>query len=551
MTLVREYPPLRVTMELETPTGRFYRWGADDPVATNQPGDVRWTDTMPGGFERFDATLRRSASVDYRDLEPLSTITVRSVTGQIVGEYRLEREPRTSGDQLAITPSAVGWQAHLEDNKTARMIYVDTDLSHWQGPGVLRVSNMQDLGYDVDGAGTVSDATNGPALLTKLTGPWGRAHVNEAWYFAKGMPISLLYFAVTPTDAINEGDTQWHWRAMLSSNDIASDLDVGGELRSGSRTGSVTATATNRYWAVVQQYYDVGNTTESLEYGVTWTCLAVYGNHGFTLQGAGSATVAPGVLASDVVEHAVRTWAPMLNLANNGISTITPSSLSLVPVAFLEPTSASEIIKAVTKYELQDWGVWDNKALHWGPRGSEARAWRARIGPSQLMETGPQIDRVWNQVVVAFQLPDRSSATIGPTGSGAQIIDDTLFDSDPENPANQEGVTRCQNLSMGIASADLAAQAGRTFLTQSKLLDRSGRATITGIVEDAGGRPWPYHAVRSGDTISFIDAHDTSPRRIVSSEKNDAAKTCTVELDAPPDGLSALLARLELKTSAG
>ena len=41
---------------------------------------------------------------------------------------RLERAPRVSGDQMAVSPAAVGWQAHLEDDKSAVEIYVDRDL---------------------------------------------------------------------------------------------------------------------------------------------------------------------------------------------------------------------------------------------------------------------------------------------------------------------------------------------------------------------------------------------------------------------------------------
>jgi hypothetical protein len=41
-----------------------------------------------------------------------------------------------------------------------------------------------------------------------------------------------------------------------------------------------------------------------------------------------------------------------------------------------------------------------------------------------------------------------------------------------------------------------------------------------------------------------VDAADTSERRVVRTEKDHSSRTCSVDLDAPPQGLEALLERL-------
>jgi hypothetical protein len=89
-----------------------------------------------------------------------------------------------------------------------------------------------------------------------------------------------------------------------------------------------------------------------------------------------------------------------------------------------------------------------------------------------------------------------------------------------------------------------AIEIGRRFLEETKLLDGSGQARIVGHVKDDRGVLHPYSRIRSGDYIAFDDAADPSYRRIVKTTKDDAAKTCTVDLDAPPEGLQALLERL-------
>ena len=123
MAHVRDRPSLRESIEITTPSGNRYRWGDDEDSPANVPSGERFSDTMPGGFAEHEAVLPRKASVDYADLERLSTITRYDAAGGVIWQGRLERAPKVSGDQMAISPSAVGWQAHLEDDKSASMIY--------------------------------------------------------------------------------------------------------------------------------------------------------------------------------------------------------------------------------------------------------------------------------------------------------------------------------------------------------------------------------------------------------------------------------------------
>jgi hypothetical protein len=119
-----------------------------------------------------------------------------------------------------------------------------------------------------------------------------------------------------------------------------------------------------------------------------------------------------------------------------------------------------------------------------------------------------------------------------------------LKDYDPENPANKLGIVRRDLLQMGTSTAAGATEVGRRFLEQTRLLDRSGRATLTGWVEDDRGVLHPYSRVRAGDSIVFVDASDKSERRIVKVDHTRSSRSCTVDLDAPPEGLQSLLERL-------
>ena len=43
--------------------------------------------------------------------------------------------------------------------------------------------------------------------------------------------------------------------------------------------------------------------------------------------------------------------------------------------------------------------------------------------------------------------------------------------------------------------------------------------------------------VRAGDRITFVDAHDPVPRRVVRSSYDDSTRTNQIDLDSPPQGL--------------
>ena len=131
------------------------------------------------------------------------------------------------------------------------------------------------------------------------------------------------------------------------------------------------------------------------------------------------------------------------------------------------------------------------------------------VGPPAASDTAPE----------AWCLPDR---TYGP-GGDVDTLDTRLIDNEPDNPLNQlrdrngermlkQGVLV---LSSPVGNPDDAARLGHDFLTESKAVSSAGQATLTGFVEDARtGMLQPYHQVRAGDDIEFVDAANTAARRI-------------------------------------
>ena len=185
---VRDRPPLRESTEIVTPSGKRYRWASDEPRAENVPRDERWSDIMPGGFETLDQTLPRKPSIDYSDLERLSRITRYDASGNVIWQGRLERAPRVSGDQMAISPSAVGYQAHLEDDKSASVIFIDRGIADWSDPSNQRRVSLIANSFTPGGGNVANDVDAIPTLDLG----WDEAGrgsatskpIAEAWYDA-------------------------------------------------------------------------------------------------------------------------------------------------------------------------------------------------------------------------------------------------------------------------------------------------------------------------------------------------------------------------------
>jgi hypothetical protein len=514
---------------------------------------------MPGGFEQMSCNLARRADADYPDLQEFGTVTVYGAGGETAWQGRLETTPRTSGSQLQITPGAVGWQAHLDDEQNARMIYIDSDLTKWQPASVQRKINLSNASIDPeDGQGATPDPDTGqPSLVVQLSAPWGitpntRQRISEFWYDAKGIPLGTsgvspgLYYAWKQQAGVGGS---WDWEALLEADDTHSTFDTSTNLTaSGPGTGSVTPTTASRDWAHVWLYYPgVSSSTDSTIYKVYWTYLGVVGNHGITIRGTLGATGGIGVYASDVIQHAVGTWAPKLATNRNGTSTIQPSTFVIPQLAFPDPTTVSNIITAATAYGLVDWWVDEGPVFNIASRENHGRDWRARVGPSGLQETGPQVDHLYNGVVVQYNDVTGQARSVGPTGSGATTIDNTLADTSATNPVNAAGLTRIYQMpNIGVSTPAGAIAVGQRFLLENQQRNTSGQASIVGHVQDAAGVWWPAWAIRAGDRIMFTDAHDPVPRRITRTQYSDSSRACQLDLDSPPQDLSQLLARYSI-----
>lgn len=600
---VRERMPLRLVVNIDTPSGHHARWAIDDESVENIPSSLSFSTVMPGGFENFGCVLQRDPDREWPDLEELATVTVEGVGGKTAWQGRLEALPMTDGDEEQVAPSGVGGQAYLTDDPTAREVFVDRNISAWQDPSVARqIAGIEfspavtfaggGVGPDASSIDPTTVAQGYPSLVLSFDGTWdtNRQYV-EAWYDAHGIALGELVGiwqankntlwpdGTPPAPGTFFPDlTKWALTWSLADNDNLAPVGKAGvwtdvwdgasqdggypdEMGAQVQTGSfrVSATTNTRKWAqLVLANENPSGGIDGATVGVYFLAIGVYGNHGLPLVGsvgfdAQNVPQCPGVLASDVVPYALQKWAPKLHYTTGVDGTVQPSSFVIPQLVFLDPTTVGEMIKEAVKYELLDWAVWESATVGWrkpvpafymNARGGRGRKWRVRSGPAKLQGSGPQIARIANQVLVQFTDVFGTTRYVGPPGSGANTEDASLLDSDPSNPANEAGIKKTALVTLGTSTAAAALRVGQLFLQQQKAIDRSGQAVLTGHVQDEHGIWWPAWMVRAGDQISFTDAHDARYRRIVHTQWDDGGKANTIQLDQPPDTMTAILERL-------
>lgn len=552
---IRERAPLRLTTNVFLPDGGRARWAADDPKPQNVPGALSFSTVMPGGHEQGTCTLARDPTREYPDLVELSKIQVVGAGNQIASEGRIESFPASGGDQMAIAPTWMGYQNHLADDNTAREIFMDRAITAWQGPSVQRQLQWLSLaGVQATGPSVGPDYTTlFPSLVESLQGAWTSPQVVEAWYDGHGIPIGGLYAAwKTDGQYTLTGGNLFGAALFLVTDDTGTSYDQINPILSARGTATLTAT-TNRPWALIQFWNDqTPGGQDGVNYGFYITAIGVRGRHGLPLYGTADYQNAQGVLASDIMAYAINKWAPMLSYSTGPNGTIQASSFVIPVAAFLDPTNVAGMQSEVTKYELLDWAVWDGPTYYLNARNARGRRWRTRLGAAALQEAGPQTSRLWNGVMVSFVDQTGATRTYGPPGSGANREDASLLDTDPDNPANKtfdrygRVLRRWAPLAVGQSTWEGAKATGGRFLEQQKLLDMSGQAQITGHIQDADTGIWcPAYMMRAGDQLSVGDASDASYRRVVHTQYDDPSKSCTLQLDQPPDALQALLERLQ------
>jgi hypothetical protein len=532
---------------ITTADGRRLRYAGDEARADGIPEGLNYASTIPGGDDTATFSLRTKIT-DELPFSLLDDVRIYGPGNQTLWEGMVAQLPRQSGDDLLVNVQCVGHSARLKWDTGFSQIYIDRELTRWEGPSAQRQLTLVNAGFRHYPTRVERAANTGvPHLMFEFFAAGTVFHSSEAVYDAGANNlIGGVYYDLAHTNA-TLSDTNYFYQVGVAQNeDLTGTTYPSGNLRPASpATGSVSAAIPRRYAWVEWFYNSTSANGPQAPRLMGARELAVYGDHGLTEPG-GSPT---GFYPHEVLEHIVVNAASGLTVT--GITE--HNSFPIPQLAFIEPTTAEQAILEVNKYYLYEWGCW-GKEFFWRPGDPDRLCWEARLDQgAHLSLEGDEADNAINGVIVAYTVADGTQKVAGPVGSGLGVEDVALGDTSASNPVNAHGIPRkYARLDVSYSTTDAGAIAiGAAYLAQLSLPARKGSINLTGLVQHPTKGLRPVSEVRAGDWIKVTDLTGTSdiPRRIIQASHSPDDATCQVDVGNDIDKVDAILQRVGIATT--
>lgn len=532
MTDFEQPDDLAVTVEGRN--GVLKRWGPDEVDGADVPLGLSFTTAIPNGFDTLTSSLLRRIDLDYPDLQLLGDVNVYGPGQEPVWQGRHTQFPREHGDDFNITPSAVGWAAHLLDDPSFSEVYVDVDATRWGDTPLNRQITVQSVSISM---GDFSWSTDQGGLMCALPNQQlGTQTDAEIWYIAPaGVLIAKVMFigADHSLPAGWEGPTVRTFTSDAGAGEVGYSLTFDGTLRS-------QAITPQRY--VVFREYSNGAVAVTPAAGANRSIktIGAYGDHGLTTQAIDSSTP-DGIYLSDIVEDVVSRAAPLLDTSDIDTNTI------VIPHCVFEQSTASDALLSLNNYAQWDWGVYENRRFFFRAPDPDRLTWIVRLSEGTgLGLEGEQADDVYNGVIVKFtDALTGQTKVYGPTGAAfADFTDDSLADTSADNPANQAGIPRKWGvLDMGstVTTQAGALTIGQAWLGEKSLPQRRGTVTVKGWAHHPTAGLRPAWAIRAGDFVRIEDHPADVPRKIIATSYDHQSRTNTLTVGNTSHKIDAIL----------
>jgi hypothetical protein len=543
----------RLAFYLRRPDGTEKRLAGDEVEAENVAQKFTFGTIIPGGHGSASLGLTRDPRIDYGDFDVFDEFLARGPGNESAFEgYDIEI-PKSGDNEVQLV--AAGWGAYLKDNPTFQEIYFDKDLNRFTNvPAARKVLMLGVNAIPNDGSVSLDPTTGLPCLDLSIEGNWlspWLPHAEMLYDAGPSARIGRIYFTVAPT--ATTPDVQWYVQFLVhaDANFWGAGLETTADVytSSGAESPVIFTPKEKARYGMFEIYYP---NTPAGQAGVVYKFqirkVVVVGDHSVPIQMSGGQPA--GVLASDVVADILQRAAPMLNFTLGTEGSIKPSAYAIPHLIYTEAVTPEDAILQASKYDVPDWGVYDNREFFWrDPSGG--RLWVGRQGDSgcDLQDEGKQAEEYYNGVLVQFTDPSGKTFTVGPPGTGGcDYSDASLQDTSSTNPLNEHGRQRLGKVVVGaITTLSGAIQIGSRWLQEELAVSDRGTAVLTGFAQDSAGNYEPVWKIRAGDRIRFDDGKE---RRIIATNYDHEARTNTLTLDSTPHRVDALMEKMQVELVA-
>lgn len=525
-----EWPSNENTVEIEKSDGTVFTWRYNDPDPEKRPRIESYGTKFMEGYAEAVVSLSRKEAIGP-DLGKYDTVRILDVYGKQVYEGRVNGFSEDT-DRQRITVMCAGWMTHARDRPMTPVLYVDKDVTHWQGVSQPRRQNTDAGNQPVQ---------NEPEALPASTGGALRLVVRDFWE-APMIPMCEGLYDAGPGQKVGRVYATWNGDANTSFilelfNSEGDTPGVGpyeftGDLY-GAATGTITKDFTTpyRYVTVNWRYFATANGADGYEFACSLYSLTVYGDHNLPRYGSEPA----GLLVSDILKHSGAIFTPLLDTSE------IPATPHIVDQCREDDLQDPyDFWLKLNKYENRHLAVWDERKLHFDALDYEAVDWRVRDGKDGVVVkwAGPSTIADFNGIIVQYQSVETNRAEIVTPADDARLLDLT-----PTIAANEHGIPAYADVKLSNPdSKEGAIRTAQLILARLNRGKSPGTITVRGAIRDGAHHWHPLGHPKSGQTV-LVENSGGSPRMIMESKVTDP-ETLTLTIDGKAESTDAILDEL-------